>query len=71
MNSNRGATSGYILFAQVCLSEYLQKNLNDSNIDGSFIMANSNSFFEYLGNSLDSSGKQIFMGILGNSLILS
>ena len=39
---------------------YLQSNLNSSNTDGSFTMANSNSFFESLRNSSDSLRKQIF-----------
>ena len=43
----------------------IQENLNDSNIDGSFTMANSN-VFESLRNSLDSPRKQIFMDIFGN-----
>ena len=44
--------------------EKIQINLNDWNTDDSFTMANSNSFFESLGNSLDSPRKQIFMDIL-------
>ena len=42
----------------------LQSNLDGSNIDGSFTMANSNSFFETLRNSSNSSRKQIFKEIL-------
>ena len=38
---------------------YIQSNLNSSNTDGSFTMANSNSFFEFLQNPSASSRKQI------------
>ena len=38
----------------------IQSNLDSSNTDDSFIMANSNSFFESLRNFSDSSTKQIF-----------
>ena len=41
----------------------IQSNLDSSNTDGSFNMANSNSFFEFLRNSSDSSRKQIFREI--------
>ena len=39
--------------------EMLQSNLNSSNTDGSFTMANPNTFFESVRNSADSSRKQI------------
>ena len=39
---------------------YLQSNLYGSNTDGSFTMANSNTFFESLRNSSENSRKQIF-----------
>ena len=42
---------------------HVQSNLNSSNVDGSFTMANSNSFFETLWNSSDSSRKHIFIEI--------
>ena len=42
----------------------MQQNLYDSNTDGSFTVADSNAFFESLGNSSDNS-KQIFRGIVG------
>ena len=38
----------------------IQSNLDSSNTDDSFTMANSNSFFESLRNSSDSPTKQIF-----------
>ena len=41
----------------------VQSNLDGSNTDDSFTMANSNSFFESLRNSCDSSRKQIFKEI--------
>ena len=41
----------------------LQSNLNSSNTDGSFTMANSNLVFESLWNSSDSLRKQIFREI--------
>ena len=43
----------------------IQKNFIDSNTDGSFTVADSNLFFESLGDSSNSSRKQIFRGILG------
>ena len=45
------------------LKYILQSNLNSSNTDGAFSMANSSSFFESLRNSSDSSRKQIFQEI--------
>ena len=36
---------------------YVQYNLNDSNMDGSFTVDDSNSFFQYLQNSSNSSRK--------------
>ena len=38
----------------------IQYNLNDSNMDGSFTVDDSNSFFQSLQNSSNSSRKQIF-----------
>ena len=38
-------------------NSYVQYNLNDSNMDGSFTVDDSNSFFQYLQNSSNSSRK--------------
>ena len=45
------------------LANYIQSNLAGSNTDGSFTMANSNSFFESLRNSFDELRKKIFKEI--------
>ena len=39
---------------------HVQYNLNDSNKDGSFTVDDSNSFFQSLQNSFNSSRKQLF-----------
>ena len=50
-----------------CRAVWIQQNLNDSNTYDSFTMANSNSFLSpSLGNSSDSSRKQIFRSLLGS-----
>ena len=50
-------------YSSLILRFILMLNLNSSNTDGSFTMANSNSFFEFLRNSSNSSRKQIFKDI--------
>ena len=44
----------------------IQSVFNSANIDGSFTMADSNSFFESLGNSSNSLRKHMFRNILWN-----
>ena len=46
---------------------YIMSNLNSSNTDDAFTMANSNSFFQSLRNSTGSSRKQIFRDIFFSS----
>ena len=53
-----------MILSKFGLISLLQYNLNGSNPDGSFTVDDSNSFFESLRNSSDSSRKQIFREIL-------